>query len=78
MPRYHFNLVDARLDREGQDLPDLNAARNTAITLAGQQLQENPAAFWEAQDWYLEVTDGCGLTLFGLMVSAFDAPVTRA
>jgi hypothetical protein len=65
MPRYHFNVhndIEAR-DEEGQELPDLEAARREAIrgvrSLAAEQVQEGRLNF----DHSVEVVEG-GQTVF--------------
>jgi len=68
MPRYHFNLHDgvSQPDPDGTELPDLDAAREGAVRLVGELLQDGYKGIMPGDDWRLEVTDESGLILFRL------------
>jgi hypothetical protein len=76
MPRYFFHLRDGRtsLDDEGTELPDIHAARRTAITLSGETLKDGASdTLWDGAPWQIWVTDqpdGKGQTFFTLHFSA--------
>ena len=76
MARYFFDVQDGRsiADTEGTDLSGLMAARLEAVALAGRRLLDNPAEFWKADQWSVEVKDHTGLVLFCIHVEAVDAP----
>ena len=79
MPRYHFGSVDGKRDRdkEGTELPDIEAARFEATKYAGEVLQSDPAIVWHNGQWRVEVTDDDGVLLFTLLTLAIDAPKPR-
>jgi hypothetical protein len=56
MPRYFFHLRDGRtsLDDDGTELPDIHAARRTAITLSGETLKDGASdTLWEGAPWQI-------------------------
>ena len=76
MPRYFFNVHDGQPplaqdppDRDGTLLPDLEAARSQAVTLAGEMLKDLDGRFWSGTDWRLRVTDEQGATVCTLRFS---------
>lgn len=79
MPRYHFNVHDgsSALDHHGTDLSDVDAARRQAAQLMGRMLCDDPDAFWNGEEWHLDVTDERGLILFRLLFMATDAAARR-
>ncbi|CDX36260.1 conserved hypothetical protein [Mesorhizobium sp. SOD10] len=69
MTRYHFHVDNGTFtpDRDGIDLPDLNAARMEAVRAAGQMIDDSKQSFWEhAKPWVMHVTDGDNHLLFTL------------
>ncbi len=68
MPRYFFHIRDdhSEPDLEGTELPDIHAARQTAIRYAGEILNDDAHRVALGQDWRMEVTDGSGLVRFRL------------
>lgn len=76
MPIFHFNVHDgtSHPDVSGLDLPDVAAARKVAVKLASDLLRDQGEAFWNGEDWQIEVTDDRALTLFIIMFSAINAP----
>ena len=76
MARYYFHISNGRteLDTEGTDFDNLQAARASAVSLAGAVIAEEcGATLWDGQPWTLWVTDAPharGATLFSLNVSA--------
>lgn len=79
MTMYHFNIHDGfdLPDRDGQDLPDLNAARRFAVMLSGELLRDHADEFWRHGDWRMDVTDADGLMLFALHFTAVEAPAIQ-
>jgi hypothetical protein len=79
MERYHFNIEDGEAfqDREGTSLPSLHAARVEAAKILAQTLTANAQEFWQTERMEVNVTDGSGLTLFSVYVSARDAPALK-
>lgn len=79
MPRFHFHLTDgvADTDVEGFELPDLTAARLSAVQFLGQWLIDNSADFWSDGERLLTVADDQGLDLFTLRVSGHELPVVK-
>lgn len=71
MPRYFFNTVDGRRypDRDGMDLPSLEAVRVRATRVVGELLKERPSDFWDTGRLRLEVTDESGAVVLVLDVS---------
>jgi hypothetical protein len=60
MPRFYFHVEDDRrvLDQVGTDLPDIEAARQEAITAAGEMLRNGSGqVVWGGKPWRMWVTD---------------------
>jgi hypothetical protein len=78
MPRYFFHIRDGHtsLDYEGTELPDIDAARRTAVKLTGEMLRDGASgSLWDEQPWQLWVTDApqdTGHTFFTLQFSAMQ------
>ena len=72
MPRFFFHTEDGeRLnDAEGSELPDIQAAKDTAVQILAETLRGNSRLFWETESFRVTVTDEDRLTLFSLQVSA--------
>jgi hypothetical protein len=60
MPRYYFHIEDDRfeIDRIGVELPNLKAARDEAVSAAGQLLRNGAAkSLWKGKKpWRMWVT----------------------
>jgi hypothetical protein len=72
MPRYYFNVHDGKVmrDKLGSEFPDLDAARNEAITASAEMLRSlRDPMFWNGADWTMSVTDETGEELFSLPFS---------
>ena len=80
MPRYHFSSVDGGRDwdPEGVDLPDQHAARAYAVRYAGELLQSEPEAVWDAGQWRVEVSDDAGTLLFTVTTTGAYGPGSAA
>lgn len=72
MPRYFFHVFHERHepDKEGEELPDRQAAWKEATETAGQILQDLDGKLKPERDWRMEVTDEFQNTLYVLHISA--------
>lgn len=59
MPRYYFHTEngDRVRDDQGEELADLDAARNEALTVLGEILRYRGSAFWTTGSFSVIVTD---------------------
>ncbi|MBP0492053.1 DUF6894 family protein [Pararoseomonas indoligenes] len=80
MPRYFFHVRDGQSlpDRTGKELPNISAAKQQAVHLAGGLLKADNGAFWSGEEWQMEVVDEAGLVLFTLDFLATESPAVRA
>lgn len=79
MPIYHFNVEDgvSLPDEDGYELPDLETAKRSAVSLAGELIRERAAEFWKDPDWRLSVTDAAGGELFALQFTGVMGPAIQ-
>ena len=59
MPRFYFHIEDdvRHIDHEGVELPDLEAARDEAVSAAWQILRNGAAkSLWSGKFWRMWVT----------------------
>ena len=79
MPRYYFDVEDGKSfpDREGNELPDLDAARIEAVRLLGGMLRDEAETFWRGDDWRMSVTGPDKVVLFTIGFVARMAPAFR-
>jgi len=77
MPRYYFYVLDrnAVTDEDGEEFPDIEAAKVEAIKLASGILAGGlVASLWQGQSWRIVVSDSTspesGHTFFTLTLSA--------
>src|ERR687893_1302226 len=77
MPRYFFHVIDGRdiIDNVGIELSGLKAARTEAIQLAGAILRDEGDAFWNGEEWQMNVTDLTGQSVLKLRFSADDQDI---
>lgn len=78
MPKYHIALrtestVWETLDVERDNLTEL---RVELARFVGELLQEHANQIWVDEDWRVDVTDGKGLILYVMHVSASQTPAT--
>jgi hypothetical protein len=79
MPRYYFHVEDhhTSLDREGVELPDIEAARQEALQAAGDMLRNGAGtSVWDGKPFRMWVTDrpgGEGRRFFTLLFSAAES-----
>lgn len=61
------DLLSLQEDAEvGTELPDIDAARAAAASLAHRLLLDDAERFWSTAEWSLEVKDETGSTVFAL------------
>jgi hypothetical protein len=79
MPFFHFQVRTEShvLLTEGAELSGLCEARIEAATRVGDLLKEHAAQIWADEHWQMDVTDGKGLILFVLDLSAFKTSATK-
>ena len=72
MPRYFFHTEDGRRfpDREGTELPDLEAAKASALVVLSEVLRDNPDEFWAHERFEVTVTDEANQKLFSINMFA--------
>ena len=63
---FHIHHADRELDEVGTELPDVDAARAAAVSLAHRLLLDDGEQFWRTAAWSLEVSDEKGQTVFAL------------
>lgn len=75
MPRYYFHTQngDRVRDEQGEELADLDAARNEALTVLGEILRYRGSAFWTTGSFSVVVTDAGGEVAFSITAQASDA-----
>jgi hypothetical protein len=76
MPQYYFHIEDDRthIDRVGVELPDLEAARDEAVSAVGQMLRDgNAKALWTGKPWRMWVTQSPFANEKPLFVLRFSA-----
>ncbi|GLS45547.1 hypothetical protein GCM10007884_35380 [Methylobacterium brachythecii] len=76
VPRFHFHIYDGFTARDpnGTELPDYDAARRTALRMAGELLKEEGREVKLGEEWRLEVTDDADLVLFRIDFNITEAP----
>jgi len=75
LPHFYFHTKngDCIRDDQGEDLPDVEAAREEAVTVLGEILRYRGAAFWETASFSVIVTDADGRTVVSVTARASDA-----
>jgi hypothetical protein len=76
MARFYFHIDDDRthIDRVGVELPDLKAARDEAVSAAGQILRNGAAKnLWSGKPWRMWVTQSPFANEKPLFVLRFSA-----
>jgi hypothetical protein len=72
MARYYFNIhrENSEPDKEGDELPNNEAAWHEATLIAGELFKHIDGKFRPGQEWALEVTDERRNPLYFIRVSA--------
>jgi Domain of unknown function (DUF6894) len=76
MPRFYFHIDDGwtHIDQVGVKLPDLETARDEAVSAAGQILRDGAAKnLWSGKPWRMWVTQSPLATEKPLFVLRFSA-----
>ncbi|WAC60322.1 DUF6894 family protein [Brevundimonas sp. SL130] len=76
MPHFYFHTEngDCIRDDQGEDLPDVDTAREEAVAVLGGFCGTRGAAFWETASFSVIVTDADGRTVVSVTAKASDAP----
>jgi hypothetical protein len=76
LPRYFFHTEngDRIRDDQGEDLADLEAAREEALTVLGEILRYRGASFWTTRSFSVIVTDADGQVAISITARASDTP----
>jgi hypothetical protein len=71
MPKFFFSCEGYNnfADETGTELPDLATARQEAVRLAGQLMDDHPREISEASRWRVIVRSDVGETLFAIQFS---------
>lgn len=74
MPHFYFHTEngDCIRDDQGEDLPDIDAAREEAVTVLGEILRYRGSDFWTTASFSVIVTDGEGRTVVSVTAKASD------
>lgn len=61
MPRYHSQIRDGRdfPDEHGTILPDLKAARRSAVVAMGEAIEDYSHEFWDHPGWEMQGARRC-------------------
>ncbi len=80
MARYFFHTEDGHTtrDHEGTQLPDNAAAKQKAVEVLTEMVRERSEELWRDKVFRLMITDGSGLILFALDLSAVEAPAAQS
>ena len=76
MPRFYFHIDDGwtHIDQVGVELPDLETARDEAVSAAGQILRDGAAKnLWSGKPWRMWVTQSRFANEKPLFVLRFSA-----
>lgn len=78
MPLYNFELRTQNRVWEtiSVEREDITALRIEMATFVGDLLKEHADKVWEDQDWRVDVTDGGGLILYVMHISATNTAAT--
>lgn len=79
MTRYHFHAADGATlrDAEGEDLPDLEAAKGVALDLMADLLPMKRDSFWRRKMLSVSVKDESGRLVAVITTTATVDPVAR-
>ena len=77
MPRFYFHIRNGheRLDKEGTELPNLQAARREALHFVGEMPISEPDDFTLSGMWSLDVADFTGATLYRIRFVAEETHI---
>lgn len=74
MPRYFFHTQngDCVRDEQGEELKNMDAAREEAVAVLGEILRYRGASFWTTGAFSVIVTDAEGQTVVSVTAAASD------
>lgn len=74
MPRYFFHTLngDCVRDEQGEELKNIDAAREEAVAVLGEILRYRGASFWTTGAFSVIVTDAEGQTVVSVTAAASD------
>jgi len=74
LPRYYFHTENGERvrDEQGEDLSDLDAAREEAVTILGEILRYRGATFWTTGSFSVIVTDEAGNAVVSITATASE------
>ncbi len=74
MPRYFFHTQngDCIRDEQGEELKNMDAAREEAVAVLGEILRYRGASFWTTGAFSVIVTDAEGQTVVSVTAAASD------
>ncbi|MEW6538095.1 MAG: hypothetical protein AB1448_05835 [Pseudomonadota bacterium] len=74
MPRYFFHTLngDCVRDEQGEELKNIDAAREEAVAVLGEILRYSGASFWTTGAFSVIVTDAEGQTVVSVTAAASD------
>ena len=76
MPRYYFHTADGITvrDEDGEELPDLEAAKDVAIEVLSELLPAKARGLWETKTFSVSVKDEAGRLVASLTTVAILDP----
>jgi hypothetical protein len=74
MARYFFHVMDGRalVDREGTELPNMQAVRFEAVRAAGEILADDGLSTLGTSPWTMSVADESGNVVYSLRFQATE------
>ena len=77
--QFHFQVRTEThvLLTQAAELDSLDAARVEASQRIGDLLRRHAGQLWQDEEWQMDVTDGAGLILFVIQVSASRTAATN-
>jgi hypothetical protein len=80
MPCFHFVVRTNThvLLSDSVDLDNMEKARVEAACRVGELLKTHAGAIWVDKEWQMDVTDGTGLILFVIQISAMKTAATAS
>jgi hypothetical protein len=72
MPRYHFHSSDGTVvrDEQGEELPDITAAQDVALSVLSEVLPTKRNTFWDSRRFSINVKDETGRLVLVLSATA--------
>ncbi|WP_374468562.1 hypothetical protein [Phenylobacterium sp.] len=74
---FHVQYGEHSVDREGTELPSLQAAQRAAVELLGRMLIDEGDAFWSKPNITVTVEDARGLVLWSIETLGLASPAVE-